>query len=259
MLNWLFGKKKPDGLPDYTLLRETPSRTLPPELIQHESSAELVERRDRIQADLASAESTRSGERQFFVPVDGRGRQATLVFPEGQCLLVFSSVFKTADYRRTASTVKHGGVLVVPVTGFCELLRNCERAGISLWTLDRCPRCATVTCIGTEQFTSDEMVTAVWTIQHATARAHFEAYLAHALAAARAGDFRLARDVALEMVGHIDAEDPRPHMLLGQLGVATGDRTLIDEAQTFLGFFQQHAWRERLAAVVQSGQPQFDA
>ena len=259
MLNWLFGRKKQSGLPEYTLLREIPSRTLPAALLEQESSSEFAERRDRIHADLDAAESGRSSERQFFVPDDGAGGKATLILQDGQCLLVFSTAFKAADHCRGALSRRRGGVLVMPVTGFCDLLRNCESAGISLWTLDRCPRCSTFTCMGTGQFTTAAMVTAVWAVQQATAQARSELYLSHALAAARAGDFRSARDVALEMVGHIDAEDPRAHMLLGQLGVATGDRTLVDEAQLFLGLFEQHAWQERLATIVQSGQPRFDS
>jgi len=145
MLNWLLGRKKPVGLPDYTLLREIPSRTLPSDLVEQESSSEFEERRDRIQADLNSAESGRSSERHFFIPADGAGGNKTLVLPDGHCLLVFSSAFRAADYCRTEFDRMRGGVMVVSATGFCDLLRSCEQAGISLWTLDRCPRCTIVT------------------------------------------------------------------------------------------------------------------
>ena len=258
MLNWLLGRKKPPAFPGYTLLRENPSHTLPATLVEQESGPEFKERRDGIQTSLESAESDRPIERHFFIPANSGGASVALVLPDGQCLMVFSSGFRAADFCQTTFAQLSDGLRVVPVTGFCDLLRNCEQAGISLWTLDRCPRCTVVTTMGTDQFTTAAMVTRVWAIQHATAQARFDLYLAHALDSARAGDFATARDVALETVGHVDAENPRPHMLLGQLGVATGDRTLVDEAMAFLGFFQQHAWREKLGAVVQSGQPNFE-
>jgi hypothetical protein len=82
-------------------------------------------------------------------------------------------------------------------------------------------------------------------------------YFAYALQLARAGHLETARDVALETVGHVSLEDPRPHLLLGELGVALGERTLIDEAQEFLRFLKQNAWERNLAEIVRTGRPTF--
>ena len=67
-----------------------------------------------------------------------------------------------------------------------------------------------------------------------------------------------ARDVALESVGHVSLEDPRPHLLLGELAVALRDRTLLQEAQNFLRFFKHESWAQKLAVTVQSGQALFE-
>jgi hypothetical protein len=83
-------------------------------------------------------------------------------------------------------------------------------------------------------------------------------YFAYALRSARAGQLEVARDVALEAVGHVSLEDPRPHLLLGELAVALRDRTLLQEAQAFLRFFKHERWGQKLARAVQSGQALFE-
>jgi len=64
--------------------------------------------------------------------------------------------------------------------------------------------------------------------------------------------------VALETVGHVNLEDPRPHLLLGQLAVKLRDRELLREAKSFLQFFKLDRWGRKLDHVVQSGSPDFE-
>jgi len=57
----------------------------------------------------------------------------------------------------------------------------------------------------------------------------------------------------------VNPEDPRPHLLLGELGVSLGDRTLLQEAQECLRFFNHDPWKRRLDHMVRSGQLNCDA
>ena len=63
----------------------------------------------------------------------------------------------------------------------------------------------------------------------------------------------LARDVALEAVGHVTMEDPRLRLLLGQVAIRLGDRRLLGEAKAFLDFFNFEPWRRKLGEVEESG------
>jgi len=75
---------------------------------------------------------------------------------------------------------------------------------------------------------------------------------------ARTGALDEAREIVLETVAHVSLEDPRAHLLLGQIAVAQQDRTLLREAKAFLQFFQLNSWEHRLDEVVQSGSPDFE-
>ena len=60
-----------------------------------------------------------------------------------------------------------------------------------------------------------------------------ELYVEYALKAARTGQLEAALDVALETVGHVSVEDPRPHLLIGELAVLLRDPTLLQERRRF--------------------------
>ena len=87
------------------------------------------------------------------------------------------------------------------------------------------------------------------TIHKASEMARLELYFGWALRSARAGQLEAAREVALETVGHVTLEDPRPHALLGELAVALRDTTLLKEAQTFLRFLMP----DRVTAPLDRG------
>ena len=99
----------------------------------------------------------------------------------------------------------------------------------------------------------------LWTIHKATELARLELYFAYALKAARTGQLEAARDVALEAVGHVTLEDPRAHLLLGELAVMLHDRPLLQEARTFLRFLKHERWEQKLAMVAESGQARFES
>jgi hypothetical protein len=181
--------------------------------------------------------------------------------PDGgrQCLPVFSTPFRGADYKQVLlSAGPPVQYLASTAAHLFRMLRDVEKAGIEAVTLDRCPRCSTftVTISGSLKTPGDVLV--LWAIHKATEMARLELYFAYALRSARAGQLEVARDVALEAVGHVSLEDPRPHLLLGELAVALRDRTLLQEAQTFLRFFKHERWGQKLARAVQSGQALFE-
>src|SRR6266704_1412458 len=122
--------------------------------------------------------------------------------------------------------------------------------------LDRCPRCPVFTTVGTPK-TSDDLI-GLWSIFKATQLTRGNLYFSYALESARAGRIEIALDVALETVGHVNLEDPRPHLLLGQVAVKLRDRELLREAKSFLQFFKLERWERKLDQVVQSGSPDFE-
>jgi hypothetical protein len=76
-------------------------------------------------------------------------------------------------------------------------------------------------------------------IAKATEIARCGLYWDYAQATARNGSLLCARDVALELVGHVTAEDPRSHLLLGKLGIKLRDKRLLREAKEFLAVIKQ--------------------
>ena len=64
--------------------------------------------------------------------------------------------------------------------------------------------------------------------------------------------------MVLETVAHVSLEDPRAHLLLGQIAVALQDQALLREAKAFLQFFQLDSWERRLDEVVRARSPDFE-
>jgi hypothetical protein len=138
------------------------------------------------------------------------------------------------------------------------MLPHIEASGIETIALDRCPRCSIFTTVATCSLkTSDDLI-GLCCIFKATLLARGDLYFSYALESARAGRIEIARDVALETVGHVNLEDPRPHLLLGQLAVKLRDRELLREAKSFLQFFKLDRWGRKLDQVVRSGSPDFE-
>ena len=75
---------------------------------------------------------------------------------------------------------------------------------------------------------------------------------------AKTGELFAARDLLLETASHVSFEDPRVHVLLGQVAVALHDRDLLREAKAFLQFFKFNSWERKLDESVQSGSPNFE-
>jgi hypothetical protein len=262
MFEWLTGKKTRSEMPGYSRLRAVPTRPLPPDLAQEEAGESFLAKREAVERSIGEPGRRPREDTPLFtglIPADGR-HVISITLPDGggHCLPVFTTPFRAADYRQTLlATVPGVRYLSSTAPQLLGMIRDVEGVGIQSFTLDRCPRCSIITTIGSSSVKSADDLLVLWTIHKATELARLDLYLDYAMASARAGQLETARDVALETVGHVNPEDPRAHLLLGELGVSLGDRTLLREAQECLRFFNHGPWNRRLDQVVQSGQPNY--
>lgn len=100
-----------------------------------------------IEADLRRTHLDPEGDTPHFTALIVSGGQGvvTVPMPEGgrQCLPVFSSPFRAADYKQAllgaSRSVQYLASTAAQLSG---MLRDVEEAGIEAVTLDRCPRCS---------------------------------------------------------------------------------------------------------------------
>lgn len=250
------------SLPEYSLVRKTPNRGLPFELAAKEESGEHLDQREVIQRSLLDPSRRPQLDDPLFVgllDVQETG-VLTINLPRkgGSCLPIFSSPIRAADYVRTllaaGPSVKY---LSSSPRQLVEMLRDLRGGGIEQFTLDRCPRCDIFTAFGSASVTTADRAVETWSIFKATELARLDLYLSHAWASARAGQLDVARDVALETVAHVSLEDPRAHLLLGQIAVALRDHELLREARSFLQFLKLGPWEGKLDEAARSGSPDF--
>jgi len=255
--HWLASRKS--DLPSYALLEDEPSRGLPSDLAAQENSAAHRELSDRIESDLRAhaADENSPGFATFLKEGNGllQFRAPQLA---GGCLLAFSSPFRAADYARVQVPGKKFAFFCSSpaqvVTGIAQMRAE---AGITHLALDRCPRCNVFTTVGVSSFDTADEVIAIWTIAKATEIARCNLYLDYALAAAAAGQLLVARNVALELVGHVTAEDPRAHLLLVKLALQLRDKRLQRDARRFLTFLKQDAALAQLDAAIKTRRVQY--
>lgn len=261
ILDWLFGKARGKELPNYSRLKSIPTRCLPPKLAEEEESESYSSRRDALEREILERDRRPSDDQPLFTElvISNRGVM-TLTLPDDArpCLLVFSTPIRAADYVRTLlSAGPPVSYLTSSPLQFIRMLRDLEGVGIRVLALDRCPRCSIFTTIGSSSLTTTDGTVKVWGISKATEMARADLYLNYALHSARAGELEVAREVALETVGHVTLEDPRVHLLLGQLAVRLKDRKLLREAKAFLRFLRHDRWERMLDQASQSGSPDF--
>lgn len=263
MFEWLTRRKQRKELPEYSALRSVPCRGIPPDLAEAEESESYVASREDFESELRKSPQRPLEDNPLFTELLGTNDTGvvTITLPDhqGQCLPVFSTPFRAADY---VQTLLASGPPVQYLTSsplqLVRMLGDLRAAGIATLALDRCPRCSIFTIVGTSSLKAAEDVINVWCICKATQLARENLYFSYALRSARAGRAEIARDVALESVGHVNLEDPRPHLLLGQLAVQLGDRKLLRESRAYLRFFKLDQWERKLDQVIQSGSPDFE-
>ncbi len=263
MWNWLTGKQKRGELPTYAQLERLSSRTMPAELVREEASEESEERRLAIADELRHSNHVTVEAAPIFVSLELSPAPSVigfdLPFDEGRCLPVFTSPLRAADYRRllVAPPLPVMYRVSTPAQLF-EKLNDVRRIGFVSYTVDRCPRCRRYFAAPLDSIASPETLLAMWIGATSYWRVRAELYLKHALLCAQAGQLDEARDVALEMVGHVTQEMPRVHLLLGALGVARGEPDLVDDARRFLQYLKHEPWARELEAIVDAGRVNFE-
>jgi hypothetical protein len=179
--------------------------------------------------------------------------------PNEKCVPIFSTSLRAAEYVhvvwRNGPSVKY---LVSSSVQLLGLLADLRTAGIQSMALDRCPRCRTFASTRTMSLKhADDLIT-LWAVFKATELARLDLYVSYALKKAQSGLFPFARQVAFETVVHVSSEDPRPHLLLGQIAAITGDRSTFAEAKAFLRLLKLDAWERKLDQDAQSGSLSFE-
>jgi hypothetical protein len=185
----------------------------------------------------------------------------TINLPDGveKCVPIFSTSVRAADYVDVCvvdgQSVQY---LVSSSVGLLALLADLRIAGIRVMALDRCPRCAMFTTISTTSLKNATDLITLWAIVKAGELARRDLYMSYALKKAQFGLFEIARQVAFETVVHVSPEDPRPHLLLGQLAAISDDRSTFAEAKAFLRFQKLDAWERKLDEDARSGSLAFE-
>lgn len=240
MFQWFFRTRRQSSL-SYSLLRAVPSRGLPKELADKEASSDHQGRRDQIERDLVAQGCDEDKPSFLTFLKSGNGLlQMFLPQQEGGCLLAFSSPLRAADYASVAAPEKTFEYFCSsPKQAVLVINEFREHAGVRHIALDRCPRCEVFTTLSAANFDSAATVIQMRNIFKATEMARCGLYWEYARTAARGRQFLCARDVALELVGHVTPEDPRSHLLLGKLAIQLKDRQLLREAKEFLAVLKQ--------------------
>jgi hypothetical protein len=257
MLSWFSSKK--DDFPSYSLLEATPSRGIPQDLADREDSADYHARRDRVESELFAnvTDESAPGFATFLKAGDGL-LQLRLPELDAGCLLVFSHALRAADYAKVEapeSKFHYFCSSAEQVVSVVAEFRECARIGHV--ALDRCPRCNVFTALGAASLDSAVKVVQAWKISKATEIARCRLYFEYAQSAAKNGQFLVARDVALELVGHVTAEDPRVHLLLGKLAIQLQDKRLLLEAKHFLVLLKQDTAVEALQYAAKMKRMEF--
>lgn len=262
MLDWLFGKRKSKELPEYSLLRSMPTRGLPTELAEKERRETFSLRQDSLQRELLESPRRPADDKPLLTTLLGNEGSGvvTIRLPEREdrCLPVFSTSYRAADYKQTL--LPHGPTaryLVSSPVQFIRMLRDLEALTIRSFAFDPCPRCTIFNSYYSCSVKAPGDVVTIWAIHKATEFARAELYFAYALESARAGRLEVARDVALETIGHVSLEDPNTHLLLGQVAVGLRDRVLLQEAKASLRLLNSEPWERKLDQSVRSGSPDF--
>jgi hypothetical protein len=221
-------------------LKAAPSRGLPQDLAEQEASTDHDQCRDRIQSELSDRAPNEDAPLLTFLKSGNGLLQLEMPQLDGMCLLAFSSPLRAADYASEAAPERK-------FEYFCSSARQAalvvaeffQYANVRHVALDRCPRCNIFTTIAASSLNSATSIIQTYIIFKATEVARCNLYWNYARTAARNGHHLCARDVALELVGHVTAEDARTHLLLGKLAIQLNDKRLLREAKDFLAVLRE--------------------
>lgn len=250
------------SFPLYTQLRKIPRRGLPGDLQKMEKSADHLTRQDAFGMELsASSLLPKADAPVLTIFVSGGSNLITIPVPgdpDLSCIPLFSERWRAVDYARTLMADQSDvSFAVLSADGFVSMLRDVEKVGRFVFTIDRCPRCENFTPYESSLADEGEYLVGMIGVQRANELARRHLYYHYALNKVRMGHHVIAREVLLESVGHVTMSDPDTHLLLGQIGVATGDDELVREAHEYLRFFGSSTWDRKLEAVEYAGKADF--
>lgn len=264
MLEWLIGKQKHnEELPICSELKSIPTRGLLSELADKEASEFFMSQREAREHELLEPTRLPPNVEPLITELlrVKDGAIVTIGLPEngGECFPVFSTPLRAEDY---VQTLLHTGSSIQYLCSssleLIEMLRDLEETGVKAFALDRCPRCDIVTIIESDSAKTADDLLNLRAVFKATELARADLYFAFALDSAHAGQLEVAREVALETIGHVTLEDPRPHILLGQIGVGLRDWRLVQESKAFLRFLEFDEWERKLDLIARSGSLDFE-
>ncbi len=233
---WPVRKKR--TIPSYSLLEAEPCRGIPQELADREASDDFNATVERIQAELLTQSPDLDAENFATFLTFGDGL-LQLQVPEGRCLLVFSARARAADYIRVQVPDRAdelGFFISTPRNAVNVIQHFSEHAGIDLVALDRCPRCNIFATLNPDAMDKPENLIGAWAISISREIGRRDLYWNYARTLAREGALVQARNLALELVGHVTPTDLRTHLLIGKLAIRLKDRKLLRESKSFLEF-----------------------
>jgi len=262
MFEWLKRRKQREGLPEYGEIRKRPTRGTPPELNALEGSDEFKARMEVAMRWFGDASRRPREDQPLFTELVARDQRGvvTVQLPDGsRCLPVFGTPYRAFDSTRVHFATGETPVYVSssPIN-LASLLEKLRQMGISQFALDTCPRCNIVVAIDSASARTAEDLIRCWMLSRSMERVRTDLFVDFACEAALTGKPLLARNVALEAVGHVNGEDPRLHFLLGQVAVALEDRELLGEAKFFLEHLGHDPWARRLDESARARQPDFE-
>jgi serine/threonine protein kinase len=242
-------------LPNYSRLEVRPSRNMPGDLTEQFHSAGFHERSDALQRMLLALPHRPCDDAPLFTTIwRDEHHVVTMNMPHGGFgVPVFSTAIRAADYARVQLQVDEFPYMLSSPNQLTALLHMLQAKSIAHIALDRCPRCSVFNSGRLETAQGPAELITLWAIHESTRRERLQLYLDYATQCASSGRLDIARDVALEIVGHISLEDPRPHAILGRLAIEFGDATMLREAQTFLRFLGEDTWADKLGALPSNG------
>jgi hypothetical protein len=230
-------------LPQYTQLQSGIGPDRPANIADAErESPLLIAQANELKTELQRPPLRPADDKAILVIItDGRG-PISMVAPTGeQCLLFFTSPYAASDYQRLR--LRDMSSLLLAVSSASEVVRMLPavKASASFMTIDKCPRCPDAAVMPTDVMTMPDRIIYVWSAFMATKKARSDMYLSFANKARDAGNFALARDIALAQVAHVTPDDSRAHQLLHDVAVELHDATLQREADAYLAFLHAPA------------------
>ncbi len=254
---WPFHRHKP--FPSYSLLKAQACRLLPVDLYQRERSEDFEGCVERIRLDLL-ATSPFEEMPDFVVFLKAKEKLLHLDRAEGRGLAIFTSKMRAADYANSQAPELVNKLEFWPCSphGAAELIKVFRQdTDIRFVALNACPRCNTFARI--DPAIADSPAGLINSCASPVSRliGRSDLYRDYARSAARAGLLEKARDVALELVGHVTAADARVHFLLAKLGMRLKDRRLQREATAFLEFIGDSGAVQELKSLKRTDDWQF--